>query len=184
MITNNISPQLGIVNGATGIIKDIIFKEGDKPPSLPKFVLVDMGNEYQGTSFFKDDESRKKWVPIHPYTVQWSTVKRNQEFQQHSRTMLTFKLAWAWTVWKAQGQTIRGKLVLHLGKKERAHGFTYTAFSRATVFQNIGLFDGITKVRLCDKIRLQKQVEMRKHEEKRLRKICQNTLETFKTLTL
>ena len=39
---------------------------------------------------------------------------------------------------KVQGQTIRSKIVLHLGKEEKEHGLKYTAFSRATRFGNVG----------------------------------------------
>ena len=71
----------------------------------------------------------------------------------HTRTMLPLKLAWAWTAWKVQGHTIKGKIVLHLGKKEAESGVTYVSFSRDTIFSNIRIYDGVSKNRLTSKIR-------------------------------
>ena len=56
--------------------------------------------------------------------------------------MLPIRLSWALINWKAQGQTIRTKIVLHLGKDEKEHGLTFTGFSRATRFSDVSIFDG------------------------------------------
>ena len=58
-----------------------------------------------GPTFFPENESRKQWVPIYPITGEDYSVAG----KSLSRTMLPLRLAWAWTIWKAQGQTIRGK---------------------------------------------------------------------------
>ena len=68
-------------------------------------------------------------VPLSPCTFEWRTVVSG-EYTDHSRTMLPIRLCYAWTIWKAQGQTLPGKVVLDLGKREVEHGLTYTAFSR------------------------------------------------------
>jgi ATP-dependent exoDNAse (exonuclease V) alpha subunit len=60
--------------------------------------------------------------------------------------------AWTFTIWKSQGQTFFGNVVLHLSEREKEHGLTYVAFSRATRFSNIVFFDGITETRIIDKI--------------------------------
>jgi hypothetical protein len=94
-------------------------------------------------SFFFDP-SRRGWVPIPPITeLSYSKRAQASDGAEHSRTMLPLRLSWAWTIWKAQGQTIKGKLVVSLGPKEKEHGLTYVAFSRATKFSNIGIIRGI-----------------------------------------
>ena len=39
-------------------------------------------------------------------------------------------MSYAWTIWKAQGQTIETKVVVVIGDKEREHRLTYTAFHK------------------------------------------------------
>ena len=63
----------------------------------------------------------------------------------HTRSMVPLRLSWAWTVWKAQGQTMRGKIVVHLD------GLTYVAMSRATDISCKG-HTGLTLERLTTKI--------------------------------
>jgi len=69
----------------------------------------------------------------------------------HTRSMVPLRLSWAWTVWKAQGQTMRGKIVVHLGSTEVEDGLTYVAMSRATDISCIG-HPGLTLERLTTKI--------------------------------
>mgnify|MGYP005698177475 CR=1 FL=1 len=57
--------------------------------------------------------------------------------------MLPLLLAWAWTIWKSQGQTILTKIVMNLGANEKEHGLSYVAFSRATKLSNIGITGGM-----------------------------------------
>ncbi len=99
--------------------------------------------DYAGPTFFSENESRKQWVPMYPITGEDKSL---------SRTMLPLRLAWAWTIWKAQGQTIRGKVVIKLGKSEREHGLSYVAFSRATRLSNIGIIGWMDGPRLASKI--------------------------------
>eukprot|EP00978_Attheya_sp_CCMP212_P023313 scaffold71160_cov44-Attheya_sp.AAC.1 len=83
----------------------------------------------------------------------------------HSQTMLPLTTVWAFTIWKSQGQTFTGKVVLNVSDHEREHGLTYAGFSRATGFSNIGLKDGITHTRLRYKILKQGKMPGRiKHE--------------------
>ena len=98
----------------------------------------------------------KGWVPIYPTTSEWSTpsTKKDDSMTNHSpRTMVPLKLCYAWTIWKAQGQTIRGKVVVDLGKTEKEHGLSYTAFSRVTRFNDIGVIGGLSRDRLIGKVR-------------------------------
>ena len=44
--------NIGLSNGSTGIVKEIVYKPRSSAPTLPKFVLVDFGTSYTGYSFF------------------------------------------------------------------------------------------------------------------------------------
>ena len=63
--------------------------------------------------------------------------------------MLPLILCWAWTIWESQGQIIRGKVSLHLGRGEKEHGLYYVAMYRVTSFSDIGLYASITYKHLC-----------------------------------
>ena len=90
----------------------------------------------------------------------------NDSYTENSRTMLPLKLYWAWTGWKVQGMTIRGKIVAYLGKKEAEHGITYVMLSRVQKFSDIGIKDGISKSRLCKTIQKQGKIKRQLNEEK------------------
>jgi ATP-dependent exoDNAse (exonuclease V) alpha subunit len=91
--------------------------------------------------------------------------------------MLPLTTAWAFTIWKSQGQTFFGKVVLNLGEHEKEHGLSYVAFSRATRFSDIGLKDGITETRLINKIRNQKKMRGRIQHERDLDQLYEQTKE-------
>jgi hypothetical protein len=162
VITSNMAECLGLVNGTVGVVKDIVYADSARTPGQPDCVWVDIGDRYRGPSFFPaDDERRRSWVPIFPIVARTWSVKssvsrsRSSEdslYDVHTRTMLPLRLAWAWTIHKAQGQTITGKIVIDLGDKEMCHGLTYVAFSRATRLDNIGIIGGLSRERFLDKI--------------------------------
>ena len=91
---------------------------------------------------------------------------QNNERVQNSRTMFPLRLCYAWTIWKAQGQTIQSKVVVSLGKTEKEHGLSYTAFSRVTKPSDIGLLGGLPQNRLLQKIKGQSKMDPRIQEEK------------------
>ena len=178
VMTSNVCLPAGLCKRTVGTVKDIIYKEGEAPPSLPWFVLVDFGDAYTGPDFFPDRDDRKGWVPVQPYTsTEWtaSGSSAGTGVTEHSRTMLPLKLAWAWTTWKVQGQTIRGMLVADLGSKENEHGLSYTAFSRVTRLFNFGIIGGLTLERFTSKIKNQAKVAPRRVEESRLRTLAAAT---------
>ena len=133
----NLCLELGLSNSCTSIVKEIVYGEtvAERPPALPKYCWVYI-DEYVGDSFFPpENEERNKWVPIYPVTAEEYTSSDKTLF----RTMLPLCLAWVWTIWKAQGQTICTKIILNLGSKEKEHGLFYVAFSRATKLSNLGI---------------------------------------------
>ena len=170
MISSNLHAD--IVNRSTGIVQDIVYLDGTCAPDLPACVWTEI-DSYSGPNFFPDDNIRKKWVPIIPKTHTWCESKGNglsssdSVIVEHSRTMLPMRLIWAMTIWKSQGQTINNKIVLHLGSKEKEHSLTYTAFSRATRFQDVGCYDGVETSRFTKKIPGHKKMRPRLLEEKR-----------------
>jgi hypothetical protein len=154
MLTSNMCQQAGLCNGTTGLVMEFVYEEGESAPQLPKYVWVDVGESYTGPTFFPSCPERRGWVPIHPLTAScWTMNNATGAFDEHTRTMLPMKLCWAWTVWKAQGQTITGKVVVDLSEKECEYGLTYVAFSRATMLKNIGIVGGLTKERYCSKVK-------------------------------
>ena len=173
--------NLGLSNGSQGIVKEIIYEDGETAPSVPKFVLVDFGDSYTGESFFPNDPSKKGWFPVYPFKNSTYSIDGTSSdgFKEHSRTQMPLKLCWAWTVHKCQGMTIKGKVVIDLGPRELWHGVSYVALSRVTKFTNIGLKKGIAMNRLCKSIKKQKKIKGRLAEEKRLNLLCEKTMINF-----
>jgi hypothetical protein len=184
-LTSNIGTSVGLCNGTVGYVMDIIYKDdvdrddknnpipSSSPPDLPKYVWVDFGNSYRGPSFFDESNvDRRGWVPVYPITS--SVFKRGTQkiggeatTHEYSRTMLPLRLAWAWTFWKAQGQTFRNKIIMNLSNKEKENGLTYTGFSRATKLSNIGIIGGLSLERFTVKIRNHRKMKPRRKEEER-----------------
>ncbi len=84
--------------------------------------------------------------------------------------MIPLRLAYAWTKWKAQGQSMMGKVIIVLGDKENEHGLTYVAN-----FKNLGIEGGMTLERFTKKIKEHKKMAPRIKEERRLRKLASLT---------
>jgi ATP-dependent exoDNAse (exonuclease V) alpha subunit len=163
-LTSNAGTEVGLCNGTAGVVKMIVYKEGTKPvpPALPEFVVVDFGESYRGESFFPGMPERAGWVPVYPLTA------RSDKNAAHSRTMIPLKLAYAWTVWKSQGQTYRGKVVFRIPSKEPEHGITYVAFSRVTKLENLGIEGDFSFRRFTSIVRKHKKVKPRVAEERRM----------------
>ena len=154
MLTKNVAQNAGLCNGATRKVIAIIYGSAASAPGLPLYTIVDFGSGYSGSPFFGDDPARSGWVPIFPESSEWYTphASNPNEMLKHSRTMLPLRLCYAWTVWKVQGQTLKGKVVASLGTKEAEHGLTYTVFSRVTKASDLGIIGGFPKVRLITKV--------------------------------
>ena len=78
MLTMNLWSSVGLCNGATGTVVDIIFQNNQSPPSLPIAVIV-MLNNYRGPHF---SEAQPMCVPICPITVSSQTEGGFHERQQ------------------------------------------------------------------------------------------------------
>ena len=93
MLTMNLWSTVGLCNGATGTVVDIIFQNNHQLPDLPIAVIVQFEN-YRGPAF---DEYKPFCISICPITVSSQT-----EVGFHERQQLPLRLAWALTIHKSQ----------------------------------------------------------------------------------
>jgi hypothetical protein len=172
MLCMNVEHPAGLVNGATGIVIDIVFEEGQTDAvNLPSFVIVDFGEQYKGPNLFGGDESRRGWVPIPALEFDYSVpdLKEPSKYKHVTRKQIPLRLAYAFTIHKAQGQTFRNsQIVIDLGKKEISTGMSYVAMSRATRLSQIGFIGALTLSRITEKISGKPFLKVRLAEEERL----------------
>lgn len=170
VLVTNIWTRMGLLNGANGIIRDIIFDKNNVNNSLPIAVLVEF-EFYIGPRLFSD-VNRFDWIPIAPYEAY-------NPLQSIRRTNIPLRLAYALTIHKAQGQTL-SKVVIDLGNLERTLGLTYVAFSRIRHFNDF-LVKPFSLERL-QKLSLSKSLQPRLNEEARLNKIIETTYDEYQHL--
>ena len=124
MLSSNLWVDMGLVNGATGIVQAICYHEGSAPSDLSVAVTV-LFDSYSGPTLSNGT------VPIKPIRQSWSTSGSHC-----SRLQLPLKLAWAVTIHKAQGLTL-DKVTIDIGKKEFSAGLTFVAISRVMELTNL-----------------------------------------------
>ena len=163
MPTCNLWQEVGLCNGATGVVQDLIFHPDRPPPCLPIAALVQFPH-YTGPAFLQTDCHT---VPIPPHVFEWES-----DGQRLSRQQLPLRLRYAITIHKSQGQTL-AQVVVDLGKAERAEGCSYVALSRVRSLQNVVLQPiAFQRLQLVGK---SKQIQERLREEERLRNLAQST---------
>ena len=166
MLTMNLWPDVGLCNGATGVVKHIIYQAGHGPPSLPISVMIQF-DKYSGPSFSPANSSL---VPISPISACASTSHTLERLQ------LPLRLAWSLTIHKSQGLTLPIAWV-DIGKTERTSGVSYVAISRVKTLSSLVLepmpFERLAKIKLC------KDLKFRIEEEERLHKIFCATQDTY-----
>ncbi|XP_065061670.1 LOW QUALITY PROTEIN: uncharacterized protein LOC135688681 [Rhopilema esculentum] len=121
MLTRNLWTEVGLCNGAIGVVYDIIYQTEQGPPNLPISVLVQFHDNYIGPSF---SSTVSNLVPISAVTSISDSFGPSYERQQ-----LPLRLSWSITIHKSQGLTLN-KVWIDLGKKETCPGLTYVALSR------------------------------------------------------
>ena len=135
MLTVNLSIECGLTNGSLGTIVGILFfknqvqSESNQSPNDLPTILVKF-DKYRGHSVVNAD-GEDLGVPIDALSRTWYEGK--VPFQ---RTMVPLVPAYAFSIHKAQGQTL-DKMVLNVGKKEFAAGLVYTALTRARALEQI-----------------------------------------------
>ncbi|CAG8754421.1 15252_t:CDS:1, partial [Cetraspora pellucida] len=156
MLTANLWTKAGLVNGAIGIVQDILF-EDQGPPSLPVAVLISF-EHYKGPTITASDG--KKVVPIAPIQRTWEG-----KVGMCSRLQVPVCLAWAITVHKSQGLTLP-QAIVDFGNKEFAAGLSFVAVSRVRALNDL-IFKPFTFERL-QRIKNCRRIQERKAEEERL----------------
>ncbi|CAB3986136.1 ATP-dependent DNA helicase PIF1 [Paramuricea clavata] len=115
-----LTSSVGLCNGATGTVVDIIYQNNHQPPDLPIAVIVEFEN-YRGPVF---NENQPLCIPIIPITL---TSQTRLGF--HERQQLPLRLAWALTIHKSQELTLP-KAWIDIGKSEGTAGDSYVAISK------------------------------------------------------
>ncbi len=128
MLRANLWTEVGLVNGSMGIIQEILYEEGQRPPSLPNVILIEF-NDYTGPAI--TTVKGKKLVPILPIQQTWE-----QKSSVCSRLQLPISLAWAITVHKSQGLTLP-KAIVDFGEREYAAGLSFVAVSRVRALNDL-----------------------------------------------
>ena len=169
MLTMNLWSSVGLCNGATGTVVDIIYQNNHQPPDLPIAVIVEFEN-YRGPVF---NENQPLCIPIIPITV---TSQTGIGF--HERQQLPLRLAWALTIHKSQGLTLP-KAWIDIGKSERTAGVSYVAISRVKSLASC-VIEPMTYERLTS-LKSSANLQYRLEEENRLDQLAQATSSAFRT---
>ncbi|CAB3979507.1 ATP-dependent DNA helicase PIF1 [Paramuricea clavata] len=163
MLTMNLWSSVGLCNGATGTVVDIIYQNNHQPPDLPIAVIVQFEN-YRGPVFI---ENQPWCIPICPITVTSQT-----EIGFHERQQLPLRLAWALTIHKSQGLTLP-KAWIDIGKSERTAGVSYVAISRVKSLASC-VIEPMTYERLT-RLKSSANLQYRLEEENRLDQLAHTT---------
>ena len=162
MLNQNLLPAIyGLVNGSRVKVIDILFDENTKDMTMPYVVIVDFP-DYKGPQFFKNHPT---YVPIPPFTAM--NTKRKIPY---TRIQIPLNLAFAITIHKSQGLTLK-RAVVDLEKSENSEGgLTYVALSRLKTLDGLFLVQPSWKrlKQINDRVMIKKRIK----EEKRLRNKC------------
>ena len=133
MLTVNVHVSDGLVNGARGMIEDII-----KTGSEITLVLVKFDHSRVGVTAIAQSQYRSQFpeaVPISRHEAVFFIGKN--KVAEASRRQFPLVLAWATTIHKVQGLTM-DQSVVDMKKVKFDAGQAYVAFSRVKTLQ--GLF--------------------------------------------
>jgi energy-coupling factor transporter ATP-binding protein EcfA2 len=138
ILRRNINTSDGLVNGARGIVKSIIWNNSSDPcitsSSMPKCIFVDFFDKNVGVE-------TKKFSSM-PYVELklMSAIFFGKRVAILQRTQLPICLCWASTIHKVQGLTMKSAVV-DLGQKVFSSGMAYVALSRVTSMRGLHLLD-------------------------------------------
>lgn len=173
MLTKNLWQTKGLVNGAIGIVYDIVYQDGCSPPDLPLAVLVQFPS-YTGPSC---SDRVDHLVPITPFDFHAFGYKDT------FRTQLPLHLAWARTIHKSQGMTI-DKSIINLSLCASVVGLAYVALSRSRTRHDFFIehIDGEIFNKLACMHKLP-SMQSRVREDKRLATLASQTEVRYSHLT-
>ena len=150
MLSSNLWVEMGLVNGAMGTVQAICYNQSEAPPNLPVAVTVLFDN-YSGPTLLDGT------VPIMPLRRSWSSAGIHCSCLQ-----LPLKLAWAVTIHKAQGLTLK-KVAVDIGKF--CAGLTFVAISRVRCLSDILLNPSFSFERLRN-LAKSRRIQMKKADLK------------------
>jgi ATP-dependent DNA helicase PIF1 len=158
MITTNVWTERGLVNGTTGIVDNILWDSSVTNPreTMPKAVLLAL-QDYSGPSLYTRADGQAV-VPIFP-------VLRDFYWNKMccSRLQFPLSLAWAITIHKSQGMSLRRALIRC--DRDFVPGLLYVAVSRVTSLEGLMFDEPMSFDRLHG--RDGKVAQMRKKDEER-----------------
>ena len=107
VLTANLWPQAGLVNGSRGTVRYIVFPEDKSPPenTLPAFVVCHFP-DYKGPAFIENESCS---VPIFPVTREWL-----DKGKKYTRVMLPLLLGYSLTIHKSQGNMSRSLYYIYI----------------------------------------------------------------------
>ena len=82
MLTQNLIPEQGLMNGTQGTIKKIVYatKEGplsaDPNDALPRYLVIDFP-QYVGPAYYSEPD-RSTWVPVEPREIQKEDLRETR----------------------------------------------------------------------------------------------------------
>jgi ATP-dependent DNA helicase PIF1 len=132
MLTQNIWVELGLVNGTTGTVEDVVWKEqADITKDQPQALTAADG--YNGPALYTQQDGGKV-TPVFSILREWEGARGSC-----SRHQFPVTLALALTMHKSQGLTLN-RVVLDIKDKDNTARLTYVAVSRVKKLSGI-LFD-------------------------------------------
>ena len=148
MVTLNILTDLDVANGVQGIIEGIVLDEHESQTITKKtqtihlqyplwYVLVRLDR----TKALQLQGLAQNVIPITPVTKTFTTTTKDGTKLTVNRTQLPLTLAYAFTGYRSQGQTI-DPVIVDIGTPPHGHltAFNiYVALSRGTGWDNIHL---------------------------------------------
>ena len=160
LLKSKLWQEAGLVNGANGVVKKILYQPGNAPPQLPDCVLVEF-EHYNGPALIEDEP---KLIPVIPVTSTWYAHK-----EDCSRTQVPLVPGDATTIHVTQGATLE-KAIVNLGKKEFACGISYTGMSRVRALKDL-IFYKLAPNHLRFKFMENKPFKEKKCEDERLERL-------------
>jgi len=169
MLLQNLATAFGLVNGAIGTVVDIVYEAHDETRAA--FIMVNFDN-YSGPSPL----SSTRAVPI-PETKFWHPQKKAGEGRGWWRTRFALRLAWASTIHKVQGLTLRKVVIDIKGYNKFFKHILFTLFfvaiSRCKKLDDILIMHNLDKSVLTH---IQNySIDRRFLEEERIEQLSQQT---------
>ena len=132
MLRHNLSVRDGLVNGAEGYVRDIIWDHSKTIDHLPRCIVVEFP-QYSGPQLLPGPASYAKMIPLVPRRAEC-----DDRGTSRTRLQYPFQLCWAMSIHKSQGCTLE-RVIVDIGESENwAVGLTYVGLSRVKTLN--GLF--------------------------------------------